>query len=190
MIARARGRSNLAGNNTEHWERIYSQHSSLVFYYLRQKLRSVEDAEDATVETFRRVLSGLKGMRGKGVASIERAYVLRIATNVAMRVQRQTGRRLEVELGPQHLDIATMVQVDLEERTLERLACRKQVHELMAELPEQQRMAVLLRIGYEMSDSEVAEVLSVPVGTVKCWVWRALVKLRENHKALYQEVQS
>lgn len=45
-------------------------------------------------------------------------------------------------------------------------------------LPARQRNAVMLRYELQLSDSEIAETLGVPVGTVKSTLHRALARLR------------
>jgi RNA polymerase sigma-70 factor (sigma-E family) len=49
-------------------------------------------------------------------------------------------------------------------------------------LPEDQRVAIVLRIWEDLSEHQVAEVLGVPPGTVKSRVHRGLVRLREEMK--------
>jgi len=44
--------------------------------------------------------------------------------------------------------------------------------------PPPQRAAVWLRVALEYTDEEVAQILRVPVGTVKSWVWRSLARIR------------
>lgn len=47
-------------------------------------------------------------------------------------------------------------------------------------LPKRQRLAVMLRYYEDMSETEVAEVLGVSVGTVKSTVSRAMARLRDD----------
>ena len=65
---------------------------------------------------------------------------------------------------------------------MERFSDRQVVHVLL-ELPEPQRLAVFLSDVEGMDQAEVAEVLEVPVGTVKSRISRARALLREKLKA-------
>jgi RNA polymerase sigma-70 factor (ECF subfamily) len=51
---------------------------------------------------------------------------------------------------------------------------------LVASLPDRARMMVVLRYQEEMEPGEIAEVLGVPLGTVKSSLHRALVVLRKR----------
>jgi RNA polymerase sigma-70 factor (sigma-E family) len=59
---------------------------------------------------------------------------------------------------------------------------RSELHDLLGralgKLPERQRAAVMLRYYEDMSETEVAEILGISVGTVKSTVSRAMAKLR------------
>jgi RNA polymerase sigma factor (sigma-70 family) len=47
-------------------------------------------------------------------------------------------------------------------------------------LPAKQRDAVVLRYELQLTDSEIAETLNVPLGTVKSTLHRAIARLREE----------
>ncbi len=154
-------------------ERLYDEHSALVYNFLRARLRNDQDAEDGTVETFQRVFASHNRFRGE---CSERAWVLKIALNVARRASERRNRRDERSLEafvadgwePQEGDSGDSVDASV-------LA-----QELLDGLPSDRRMAVWLRVGIEMSDQEVANVMGVPVGTIKSWVWRSLIALRKR----------
>ena len=50
---------------TPGFDDVYREHSALVYNFLLRLLGNPEDAEDAAVETFRRVHSGLRKYRGE-----------------------------------------------------------------------------------------------------------------------------
>lgn len=54
------------------------------------------------------------------------------------------------------------------------------LRQTVAQLPEKQRMVVLLRYQEELGLEEIAEVLNMPVNTVKSRLHRALEELREK----------
>jgi len=53
-----------------------------------------------------------------------------------------------------------------------------QVERAMAHLPERSRMMVVLRYQEDLDPSEIAEMMQVPVGTVKSTLHRALAVMR------------
>jgi len=54
----------------------------------------------------------------------------------------------------------------------------ERLRQTLAQLPEKQRMVVLLRYQEELGPGEIAELLNMPVNTVKSTLQRALEELR------------
>lgn len=154
-------------------ERLYDEHSALVYNFLRARLRNDQDAEDGTVETFQRVFASYGSFRAD---CPERAWVLKIALNVARRTYEWRSKRDERSLESFVADGWEPHAGDLRES----VDARVLAHELLDGLPSDRRTAVWLRVGIEMTDQEVADVMGVPVGTIKSWVWRSLIVLRKR----------
>ena len=73
----------------------------------------------------------------------------------------------------------------LPEETVEQEALKKDVHDMIMELPEDQRSAILLRYFDEMSLKEISEIHGVSEGTVKSrlnYARKALKKAVENYE--------
>jgi RNA polymerase sigma-70 factor (ECF subfamily) len=66
------------------------------------------------------------------------------------------------------------------EEVLAQSESRKRVFDLLRDLPEHQRAALLLREQEEMSYGEIAEVLNVPPSKIKSDIFRARTLLRER----------
>lgn len=145
----------------------------LVYNFLRWQL-DPEDAEDATVEVFRRAHRSWASFRG---GCSERTWLMRIAVNVAIRAKQQKSKRREVafeDLGGEE-EWGTPVGNAPGQNVLDRYV----IDEALKGLPDAQRAALWLRVGLEYTDEETADILKVPTGTVKSWVWRSLVRLRK-----------
>ena len=56
----------------------------------------------------------------------------------------------------------------------------RRLRQLVASLPPKQRMVVVLRYQEELEPDEIAELLNLPVGTVKSQLQRSLAILREK----------
>jgi RNA polymerase sigma factor (sigma-70 family) len=54
------------------------------------------------------------------------------------------------------------------------------VLDVIRRLPSRQRAAIVLRYELQLTDSEIAETLQVPIGTVKSTLHRAIARLREE----------
>lgn len=57
---------------------------------------------------------------------------------------------------------------------------RGRLRNLVAELPDTQRLAIILRYQEEMEPAEISAALSVPVSTIKSHLYRALTALRSS----------
>ena len=163
---------------------VYREHSVLAYNFLLRILGNPEDAEDAAVETFRRVHKGLKKYRG-AEASLK-AWVLQIASNVA---KRALQRRIRNQTVP--IQGLTATEVDMAQSAAgnpETLALNKDSAEaILSRLPHSQRAAVWMVVGLELTHEEAAQALDVPVGTVKSWVWRSLTRLRKQCEGTHDE---
>lgn len=199
-----------AGTMTERkprFEAVYREQSPLVYNFLLRQLGNREDAEDATVETFRRVHRGLKAFRGgrAGPATTQaagdapqpasehrtagaqradplRAWTLKIAQNVAKRALSDRRRNQTVPLEGLRDSGGGLRQRAPAEDPEKTILDKETAEAILAQLPDKQRAAVWMRVALEMTDEEVAEALEVPLGTVKTWVWRSLTRLRKACK--------
>ena len=55
----------------------------------------------------------------------------------------------------------------------------------IAQLPPEQRTAILLVVQQELPYEDIAEIMGVPVSSVKTWIHRARSRLRELLKDFY-----
>jgi RNA polymerase sigma-70 factor (ECF subfamily) len=90
---------------------------------------------------------------------------------------------------------ATQMQVSLEEASepaappqLTDLFLQRKLQQLVASLPEKQRMVMILRYQEDMTPEDIAETLTMPVATVKSHLQRSLAILREKAARTLGEV--
>jgi RNA polymerase sigma-70 factor (ECF subfamily) len=171
----------LAGDVTG-FEIIVRRYSGMVFG-LAARLVGPLDAEDVVQETFLRAFRALESFRGE---SALKTWLYTIALN-RIRVRRGTLARLRGLFGTGRsgatpdfslLDTAADPERTPEENALlsdQRRRLRKAVHDL----PEEFRMAVVLRDLEGLSYEDVASVLTVPVGTVRSRLARGRALLKE-----------
>lgn len=135
------------------------------------------DAEDLAAEVFLRAYRALRGYSAARIGELRpRPWLVTITLNMGRNTARDRGRRpLQVTLED---FVERSPQGDAFDEVAAGLDRRRALAELTACLPEQQRVAVLLRHLCELSSAEVAEVLGCPEGTVRSHVSRGLVRLR------------
>ena len=161
------------------FETLVVEYEKNVYAITQRMTGNAEDAADMTQETFIKAYNSLSSFRGDSKFSV---WLYRIATNVCLDFLRSRSRKLTVSLSVEdedgeeaQLEIADESQSP--ERLLERDLTRDAVRRGLKALAPEYRQILLLReiqgLGYE----EIAEVLSLEVGTVKSRIFRARKRL-------------
>ena len=157
-----------------------------LYSYLRRYLGNAEMAEDVFQATFLQV--HLKGDRFEENRRF-RPWLYTVATNQAIDAQRRNKRHrmvsLDRSISADNVDIGALVDLlEGDERDplenvsqLERGQC---VQETLDGLSESMRSVVHLVYYQGMKYREAAEILDIPVGTVKSRLHAAIVKLYET----------
>lgn len=153
-----------------------------VYTLARRMVRSAEDAEDVAQETFVRMFRALDRY---DPARPFAAWLFTIATRLCIDHLRR--RRVQpVSLTREDSESGESRELDIED-TLpgpEELAARSEeergTRDLIEGLPEHYRVVVVLRHQQDLSYEEIAEALSLPLGTVKARIHRARALLKER----------
>lgn len=165
-------------------------HGDLVFNLSLRLTRDREEAADLTQDVFVRLLKSAGTFRGE---ASPRTWICRIVINCHRnrlrwwrRLKRGKALSLE-EPGPgQSSDRSAPLGETLADPAAgpERLALsaevRARIERELAGLPEEQRIALLLRETESMSYAEIASIAGVAEGTVKSRIARAREALRER----------
>ena len=137
-----------------------------------------EDARDATQETFLNAFRNLRGFRGEAKVS---SWLHRIAVNQCITRQRRAKVRGETSLdgaaeenGAQFAAPANESPARLTEGRERTVAVRRAV----AALPPELREVLVLKEFEELTFQQIADVLNVPLSTVKSRLYTALRQLR------------
>lgn len=159
---------------------LYDAYRTVVFSTALRVSGRWADAEDLTAEAFLRAYRALASYDAARIAGIApRAWLLTILLNV-WRNDRRTASRRPV---PAPLDAALDAADPDEpvERAVERHESGRELAGLLVKLPDDQRIAVVLRHVDDLPVAEIAQVLGCPVGTAKSHISRGLRRLRELH---------
>ena len=143
---------------------LYERHADRVFGFCRNRLRSQQEAEDATQTTFLYAFRALQ--RGTFPVS-EKAWLFKIAENVCFAAYRSNGRRSARELadGSDIIEHAPAIE--------DRQDALFGLDEALASIPDRQRDAFVLRELRGLSNREIAEHIGVSVTAVEMLVFRA-----------------
>ena len=152
---------------------IFQRYGPMTERICRRYLINPHDAEEATQETMLRVLRSLPSFNGRYNL---RAWVARIATNLCLDKLRQESRKangeeMNVVFLEHQIDDAA-VQADPGE-VLERVVKRDEIRAHLEKLPEQHRIALVLRDVEGLGHKEIADVLNTSPAKVKALLHRA-----------------
>jgi RNA polymerase sigma-70 factor, ECF subfamily len=148
-----------------------------LYRYARWLTRNPSEAEDLVQEAY---LKGLRGFESFIAGSNIRAWMFRILRNTFL--TSRSGLRgippISLEEAPELLD--QMVDVATPETNLLQRTSIEALRTAIEELPVMFREVLLLSDVEEMSYKEIAEALSIPMGTVTSRLLRARQKVRKS----------
>ena len=159
-----------------------------IYNFVYRLIEDPDDAPDVTQEVFLKVFRNIREFRGE--CSLK-TWLYRITVNEASNRRRWFSRHRRREMSlDDHAEgapAAAELLADPQENQYEQLLRqerRRALETALAGLQESFRVAVVLRdiegLGYE----EIAEVLRVPVGTVKSRILRGRETLKQRMAAL------
>jgi RNA polymerase sigma-70 factor (ECF subfamily) len=169
------------------FEELVRRYERELYSYLRRYMTDATLAEDVFQATFLQLhLKADQFEEGRKV----RPWLYTIATNQAIDAQRRNRRHKMVSLdrrGQQDAakdDVGSLVELLTSREpgaasNLEGEERREWIRQAIADLPDALREAVLLVYYQGMKYREAADVLGIPVGTVKSRMHAAILKLNE-----------
>lgn len=150
-------------------EQLLERHADRVHAVCRRVVGNPEDALDATQEALIAITRGIAHFDGRSAFT---TWMYRVATNAALDEVRRRGRRpTPVEELPEPKSHPSGLE--------DRVGARLDVDAALAQLPEDFRVAVVLRDLADLDYAEIAEVLDVPPGTVRSRIARGRAALTE-----------
>jgi RNA polymerase sigma-70 factor (ECF subfamily) len=167
-----------AAGDREALGRLLTAEYDRCYTVCRRILNSEEDARDATQEAMIAIARGLAGFDGRSSFS---TWCYRVTTNAALDELRRRRRRPEP--ASDRLEEGDEGSHELAGTGRDRVAGavtdRLTVERALAQLPEDQRVAVVLRDIADLDYGEIVEVLGVPIGTVRSRIFRGRAALAE-----------
>lgn len=162
-----------------------------IFNALRKMTGNEQDAADLTQETFLKALSSLASFRNESSAY---TWLFRIAMNLAASRHRQLVRRktmqesqLRTPDGQEQPGVFERQPAvdERPERVSEKRERDQMVLAALGRLTEEQRKLLVLRDIEQMDYQQIAEMLDIPLGTLKSRLFRARLALREQLKGYF-----
>ncbi len=167
-----------------------------VFSIIYRMVRDREKAEDLAQETFVRTFNNLERYDHSYKFS---SWLFKIAYNLTVdHLRKKELKTISIHGSPDAVTTdqqeATAVRLESKDEApdarLESLELADQLEEAIGKLREEYRTAILLRHVEGRPYEEIAEIMSIPLGTVKTYIFRARRQLREDLSGSEQDPEN
>jgi RNA polymerase sigma-70 factor (ECF subfamily) len=175
----------LAGDPAAYGQ-LVQKYQDRLFNTLYHALGSREEAEDVVQDAFVQAYVKLENFQR---TSAFYTWLYRIAFNVSVSRRRRKRPEISVEQTRDKTGTEPVSSSEEVSANLEREEGAQQVHAALAQLSEQHRKILVLREMEGCCYESIAEMLDLPVGTVRSRLHRARLQLKEELKKVYIELE-
>ncbi len=160
------------------FDELVREYQTKVIHIAYAMLSDYEEANDAAQETFVKVYRFVDNFRHDSSLS---TWIYRITKNVCLDFLRKR-KEATISIDEENED-GKRIEIEDSSKTPEKIAeeneRRKLLRKALAELDDNSRMMITLYELEGMSYDEIADILKIPVGTVKSRLNRAREKLKK-----------
>lgn len=160
------------------FEKLVSLYAKKIYNYCYRMTDNREDAEDLTQEVFIKVYQNLKSFKGDSKFS---TWIYRIAYNTCVDRYRKNRKVDTVSLNyskdEDSVEIELVSNDPLPEEEVIKKERYKKLQACIAGLKPEYKSVIILRDIQNYTYAEIAEILQVPLGTVKSHISRARAAL-------------
>jgi RNA polymerase sigma-70 factor (ECF subfamily) len=167
----------------EAFAELVTCHQRYVYNLAYRLLRDADEAEDLAQEAFLRAWQGLSSFRGEAKFT---TWLYRIVTNLCYnRLTSLRRQLLNIGLEEAENPSAPLALPSNEEPAAAVAAAEQRafLHRQIAALPAKYQLVITLFYLQEFSYQEIAQVLDLPLGTVKTHLFRARERLKRQIQA-------
>ncbi len=169
-------RTTLAGEPAAFGQLVLKYQDRLV-NTLYRLLGSAEDARDVAQDAFVQAFLKLETFRGSAAFY---TWLYRIAFNLAMSHRRRQRPTVSLDVSRSEHGLEPVDSQPPPEAQLARCDRARLVHAALAELAVDYRQVVVLRELEGCRYEEIAQILELPIGTVRSRLFRARLQLRDH----------
>ena len=170
----------VARGDTKAFEELIEKHQTLVAGTVARMLGSNSDVEDIAQQVFIRVWKSARRYVPRAKFT---TWLLKITRNLVFNELRRAKRRAQVPLqsdpGSEEIPLKDEINPAPDASLLEN-ELQRAIEQAIMQLPESQRMALVLRRYEQLSYEEIAQVLDLSVPAVKSVLFRARTELRSR----------
>ncbi len=180
-------------NDMSAWEELVKENERIVYHVAYRMLQNEEEAKDISQEIFLKVYRNLKNFDGKSAFS---TWIYRIAVNTCIdAIRKNKGRQtisIEQTIESTLHNEMPQQQEDTPEKAYLTKENQTEIVEIIQCLSPEHRAMLLMRDMEDMTYGEIAECLSLSLGTVKSRIARAREQFKKEflkRKELLQKRQ-
>ena len=162
------------------YNELVKRYKDRLLNFVFRYFNNVEQAEDVVQDTLIKLYTHASYY--KNVAKFS-TWIFTIAKNNALTELRKNKRKKTDSLWT---DDGKFIDISSKEESLESKVQNEiaidQLNKFLDEIPENFRMAVVLRDFQELSYEEISKILEIPIGTIKSRINRGRIQLAEKMK--------
>lgn len=176
----------ILGGDQKSFEYFIEKYKKLVFHVVYRLIYNNEDREDICQEVFVKAYQNLGSFKNEAKLS---TWLARIAYNTSLNhISKKKEKMIEDYA---HDEESLLEQIKSKETSpaawVERKDTKNRLFNEIEMLTEQQKTILSLYHWEEMSYEEIGEVMNLPLGTVKNYLFRARKSLKEKLERKYEE---
>jgi len=162
------------------YNELVKRYKDRLLNFVLRYFNNVEQAEDVVQDTLIKLYTHASYY--KNVAKFS-TWIFTIAKNNALTELRKNKRKKTDSLWT---DAGQVIDINSKEESLDSKVQNEiaidQLNKFLDEIPENFRMAVVLRDFQELSYEEISKILEIPIGTIKSRINRGRIQLAEKMK--------
>jgi len=169
------------GGDRSAMDQLLRRHYDRIYAVCRRVTGGTKDADDACQEALIKITRSLPRFDGRAAFS---TWAYRIATNPSLDELRKRKRRPKLHSINPHSDGSNGVEPELIDpmaaKRIDAIDDRLAIDEALGELSDDFKAAVVLRDVADLDYNEIADILEIPIGTVKSRIARGRTALAES----------
>jgi RNA polymerase sigma-70 factor, ECF subfamily len=164
--------------NAASFGELVSRYQDRLFNSVLRLVDNAEDARDVVQEAFLHAYQSLHSFKGD---SLFFTWLYRIAVNTAISMKRKQRPVLRIHSGDDQtaIDPLDPSESNRPGHAIEMAEEERKVHEALNKLSAEHRAVLVMKDMEGMKYEEMAEVLGVPVGTIRSRLHRARLEIRD-----------
>lgn len=165
--------------NTAAFGVLVRRYQERLYHSVYRLVENVEDAQDVVQEAFLNAYQSLDGFKGDSQFF---TWLYRIAVNTAISLKRKRRAMVRLETGSSGESAFEPFDPSVESRpgyALEKAELETRVHDALRRLSPEHRAVLVLKDMEGHKYETMAEILQVPIGTIRSRLHRARLELRE-----------